>query len=36
MQKKISPKNKQKLDAKEKEKYENNKILENIEHLKKK
>ena len=35
MQKKISPKNKQKLDAKEKEKYENNKILENIEHLKK-
>ena len=35
MQKKISPKNKQKLDAKEKEKCENNKILENIEQLKK-
>ena len=35
MQKKISPKNKLKLDAKEKEKCENNKILENIEHLKK-
>ena len=39
MQKKISPKNKIKLDKKEQikenEKYENNKVLEKIEHLKK-